>query len=356
MSHLTGYKQSEMLGRKTYQVFYPIELRKKNPEIEDEYKKYLGYMEDLYLRRMQGISEIYTAKIFRKDGSLRLSEVRGAPLKSKTGEIMGSVGFYVDITDKHLEDEKTYFGHRMDILQNSFSLISESLANCLYDIGEGISKLERASNPNESLTKSLKDSWSKATNVENQLLMLCGGTESVNSCKEISLRDFYLNNEELIRANLGKNKEVISKLDDKLPNVVATENIVLTVLLFLAARSENSETFHLWSELYTEEKTQEAESRGLKEGNYLLLGARYTNDSKQGYTFNRISETAASLDSMLAQVGGHVVEELTNKESRLVQIYLPIAENHGNSDSVEDDSSIGPFADNNSANDVSKQL
>ncbi len=87
-SELTGYRADEIIGKHPSETFFigasSIDIK----QIEGD--------------RLTGKSGTWEAKIKHKNGSVRTVMVSGAPLKSVTGDVVGSVGLHFDITD-HIE-------------------------------------------------------------------------------------------------------------------------------------------------------------------------------------------------------------------------------------------------------------
>ncbi len=86
MAQMTGYARDEMIGRPAYQLFLP---REDWPNLD-------GHNE----RRAQGYSDIYEAQLQRKDGSLFWSLIHATPLRDSSGQVVGTIGAQIDITER----------------------------------------------------------------------------------------------------------------------------------------------------------------------------------------------------------------------------------------------------------------
>lgn len=89
---MSGYSLAEILGKKAEDIFI----------LEDQ--SYL--IKSKIDLRQNGISDIYRIKVKNKEGEEKWWLVSGAPNYDNNGNIIGSVGIHLDITDqKHKEDQ-----------------------------------------------------------------------------------------------------------------------------------------------------------------------------------------------------------------------------------------------------------
>lgn len=89
---ISGYPVSELIGRKTYELFLPKELRE--------------HFESRQNQRNQGISNAYEMQVRNKRGEARWWMISGAPMYDARGKVTGSIGVHVDITDQmELEEQ-----------------------------------------------------------------------------------------------------------------------------------------------------------------------------------------------------------------------------------------------------------
>ncbi len=89
---MTGYSETELLGRNAITTFLTEEDRK--------------IMVSESNSRSQGIASVYEVKMIRKDGSSLWVVISGAPLYDEENNIIGSIGIHWDITKrKKMEDE-----------------------------------------------------------------------------------------------------------------------------------------------------------------------------------------------------------------------------------------------------------
>jgi two-component system, sporulation sensor kinase E len=121
---MSGYSEAELLGKKASKM-----LRNKHAKLVEE-KDGL---------REKGISDSYEIEILRKDNSERHWLVSGAPRYDETGQLVGSIGIHLDITDqKELEFQKAELfkalEHRNKELQEYAHIVSHDLKSPLRSI------------------------------------------------------------------------------------------------------------------------------------------------------------------------------------------------------------------------------
>jgi PAS domain S-box-containing protein len=89
---ISGYPIDELLGRKTYDLLLPKELRQNFNSRQKE--------------RNLGISDAYEIQVRNKRGEARWWMISGAPMYDSKGYVTGSIGVHVDITDQmELEEQ-----------------------------------------------------------------------------------------------------------------------------------------------------------------------------------------------------------------------------------------------------------
>ncbi len=89
---LSGYTHSELIGKKAAEMF----LDKKNVDI----------IKSAGEERLKGISSTYELEAIDKQGNTRWWLVSGAPNYNDNGEIIGSLGVHLDLTENRLAQER----------------------------------------------------------------------------------------------------------------------------------------------------------------------------------------------------------------------------------------------------------
>lgn len=101
MYRMTGYTEEELIGKNPNDVFLSEEWR-------DFMKKQLA-------KRKAGESHVYEVQLRRKDGSMVWAMISGTPLYDEMGEVCGSIGIHLDLTDrKRIEDQLRIAQHRAE--------------------------------------------------------------------------------------------------------------------------------------------------------------------------------------------------------------------------------------------------
>ncbi|MDH3381660.1 MAG: PAS domain S-box protein, partial [Flavobacteriaceae bacterium] len=90
---LSGYSLEELIGQKAANLFVT--------------KDSMETFENKMIKRKKGISDSYEVKVKSKNGEIRNWLISGAPNYNVNGELVGSIGIHLDITDfKNLEKQK----------------------------------------------------------------------------------------------------------------------------------------------------------------------------------------------------------------------------------------------------------
>ena len=91
LTQLTGYTEDEMLGHPAYERLLPPE-------------RWTSVLEG-NRKRFEGEYAVYEMELLRKDGSSFWAEIHGSPYKDASGEIVGTLGAIVDITERKRAEE-----------------------------------------------------------------------------------------------------------------------------------------------------------------------------------------------------------------------------------------------------------
>lgn len=124
-SEMSGYKEKEVLGRKGSEVF----LSEEDIQI----------IQNENSKRMKGVSNSYEVKAITKSGEIRHWLISGAPNYNINGEVVGSIGIHLDITDlKSLQLQKENLLSKLeksnDELQEYAHIVSHDLKSPLRSI------------------------------------------------------------------------------------------------------------------------------------------------------------------------------------------------------------------------------
>lgn len=124
-SDMSGYKEAELLGKKGAEIFT---TQKDFDTINDENNK-----------RKAGESNSYELKVKTKNGSIKHWLISGAPNYDLNGDVVGSIGIHLDITDlKSLQIQKENLLAKLeksnDELQEYAHIVSHDLKSPLRSI------------------------------------------------------------------------------------------------------------------------------------------------------------------------------------------------------------------------------
>ncbi|MBT8325837.1 MAG: PAS domain S-box protein [Winogradskyella sp.] len=122
---MSGYSEDELIGKVANEVF-TIEKDKATIKKENDDRK-------------KGVSNSYEIRIKRKDGANRVWLVSGAPNYNLNGEVIGSIGIHLDITDiKNLQRQKEALVKDLETTNNELQeyahIVSHDLKSPLRSI------------------------------------------------------------------------------------------------------------------------------------------------------------------------------------------------------------------------------
>lgn len=95
---LTGYKLGEIIGKKASKIF-----------VDDNDQESLTRIHEENQSREQGLSTSYEIKLKNKHGDFRHAIVSGAPNYDDRGQLIGSIGIHLDITEEKILREENEF-------------------------------------------------------------------------------------------------------------------------------------------------------------------------------------------------------------------------------------------------------
>ncbi len=122
MAEMTGYAHEAMLGQYAYKLLLPPEQW---PTIEEKNRE-----------RQRGQSEQYELYVRHRDGHFLWMLITASPYRSTNGEIIGTVGAHIDITErKHLQEDLA--NQTVELKHNNAQLAQQSrLLEAYQHIGE----------------------------------------------------------------------------------------------------------------------------------------------------------------------------------------------------------------------------
>lgn len=175
-STISGFDQNELLGQVAGKMF-PRNEDKKVIEIENS-------------KRLEGVSNSYEIEVFTKSGELRNWLISGAPNYDLKGNVVGSIGIHLDITDfKTLQNQKEKLLIELEKsnseLQEYAHIVSHDLKSPLRSIDALVSWLKE-----DNLDKLDQNSIKNISLIEATLEKMEGLISDVLNYSSISIDSF----------------------------------------------------------------------------------------------------------------------------------------------------------------------
>ncbi len=339
MENLTGFEASEILGKQAYQVFYPEYLRESSADIAREYLDYKQFMDGLFERRRRGISDLYTVRLYRKDGQLRVTETKGAPLKSASGEVVGSIGIFTDKTAINKREEDTFLVEKTKLLQEAFVNIASELSQDLEQIESSVNNLTKLKLITEKVSSDLKSPIKRAIQADNQLSMLTK-KESADSTPRIDSCELFFNeNIRLISECLGPAVKIRPSFEETLPALLVSKEDLLTIFLLMTKISGTAEDYFIWGGIVEE---QERLDLNLAEGKYVSLGASSNKTTSHDEGYDLSTELTKTLTEITNKIDGKVDVEEKDDGNVMVKVYIKASDSVAGDGSNSNNSSEYP--------------
>jgi len=225
---MTGYKESELLGKKANEVFLP---KGTNETIEKEDSK-----------RAEGVSGVYELKIQKKDGTPLWVIISGAPIFDLDGKVTGSIGIHYDITErKKLEQE---LERAKNIAEEAQKAEQQFLAKMSHEIRTplnaiiGMSHLMYDTNPTVaqqeylSIIRSSSDLLHALISDILDLSKIQAGAFTINQ-SPFYLKGLIKTIQKTFQLRLqNQNVKILSKIDERLNTELIGDELLLNQILF----------------------------------------------------------------------------------------------------------------------------
>ena len=207
-AEITGYEKEELVGKRVWDVYFE--------NSEEDVSEQVRAMVERYRDRQRGNSEVYELKITRGDGEIRWLEVRAAPLKDPSGEIVGSVDINTDITQRRELEEQLQWSQKMEAVGKLAGGIAHDFNNLLTVIS-GYSKLmlrQMDSGDKYQGYVSAIHKASEAADVLTQQLLALSRRQVVRT-EIVGIGDVIQDSTEILQGLLGKEIALKKDLDPR---------------------------------------------------------------------------------------------------------------------------------------------
>ncbi len=225
---LVGYSAEELIGNNAREIL----------AFEEDLKSL-----DIQLsNRSRGESGVYEVRIRCKSGEIKWVIISGAPIFNESGEVIGSLGIHIDITER-IESEQELIDAKNQALQ-SVRLKEAFMANMSHEIRtplhaiNGMIELisETDLNDEQSLyIQAIKTSSNNLLSLINDILdfsKIESGKMEI-SLAEVDLRHLVTNVYNSFKPQADdKNIDLKVYFDDRIKNFVLADNLKITQVLF----------------------------------------------------------------------------------------------------------------------------
>lgn len=230
---ITGYPKDEIIGRRVYDVFFG--------NAKGDMTEVTAQMHKRYQARKRGISEEYVLEITRKDGEVRWIQVRAAPLRDYTGNIVGSIGMNTDITEqKHLE-EQLRWSQKMEAVGRLAGGIAHDFNN-LLTVMNGYSKLilKRIpeDDPNRRQIDAIREASEAAGTLTQQLLTV--SRRQITQPKVLDLNEVVVHMTGILKSLIGDGITLSTDLTEGLSPVRIDPGQLQQVIMNLAVNARDA--------------------------------------------------------------------------------------------------------------------
>jgi len=223
---MSGYSMMEVLGNKASDLI-----------LDETGKKFVA---EKFEKRKNGESDVYPLQIKRKDGELRWWLISGAPRYNDKGELVGSVGIHLDITEqKRLETELKLAKHRAEesskAKENFLATMSHEIRtplNAIIGIAElmKLNVANRSEDNMDALCYSAKNLLALITDILDISKIDAGKIELTHI--PVPLVDLLNRVCQVFQQGLENNElEVVLNLSPSLPQVILGDELRITQIL-----------------------------------------------------------------------------------------------------------------------------
>ncbi len=273
MTEITGYPRDEIVGKHVYEVFFANSKH----DLAAEARRF----RERYKERLSGVSEQYELEITRKNGEIRWLEVRAAPLRDSSGEIIGSIGMNIEITERKQLETQLRWSQKMEAVGRLAGGIAHDFNNLLTVISGYAKLLLKEFEPGSRVYRkidSIRSASDTACSLTQQLLTL--SRRQVVQPRVFNLNEVLSQTFDILRGLLGPNIGLCSDLTCNKAFIKIDPGQLQQVVLNLAINARDSMPKGGTLHITTDEKILSTFERGqfseLRPGAYVVLTVRDT--------------------------------------------------------------------------------
>lgn len=330
---MLGREVGELIGRRAADIFYPPELRDKNPTLKREFEKHHSMMRSRFKERMRGQAENYRDKVFLPNGDVRTLRVHAGPLRMADGSIIGSVRLDYDITERARLEEELMQSYKYLRFRAVSRLLTRELALLSTLISLRLDLLERKKVDSHDLSEIFDT-------ICFHLHHLCLLIEGRKANPElIDLNRFVSEIEFLMSSQLPENSQVQMLLEENLPKLKIDpghlQQIVFSQLFTQREGLANGEDLQIRSHFHNVSEDRVVYTDRVEPGTYvsltigdtrvglaeiaesLELKAEETVDEEQLYGL-------ASLAGVVRDYGGSISAYFHEGKRKSITVYFPV--------------------------------
>lgn len=225
---LTGYEESELIGQKAADILLP----------DEDFRRIIAEQNN---NRLEGETGVYEVPLKKKNGEVIWVIISGAPIIESNGNVTGSVGIHLDITERKRTQEA--LEEARQVAEDARRAEKRFLANMSHEIRTpinaiiGMTHLLYDTNPNKKQVEYLS-----AINYSADLLLnLVSDVLDISKIEagEMKLSEQTFSLKDLINSTLqtfrlrlqGKDVKLVLDFDDEIENDVIGDSTFLTQIL-----------------------------------------------------------------------------------------------------------------------------
>ena len=217
IKELTGYDSHDLVGRQAFELLT-------QPDEWDE-------MRERNRRRFQGQTETYETRVYRRNGSSFWAEVHATPYRNGAGEIIGTLGALIDITQRRELEGQLRQSQKMEAVGQLAAGIAHNFNNMLQAIMGSLSvALMKVEGDLRSHLLDAEESSQRASEIVRQLMLFARHGRR-GEFRPVDLQHALANTVDLCRRSFDRRIDVSLQVPETLPTVDGDSGQLQQVLL-----------------------------------------------------------------------------------------------------------------------------